>query len=62
VTYKTIRRDRVKPGDLALHKDNQLDAREVARVDGDSIWIWIGRDPFGPYPRENYTYSRRTSS
>jgi hypothetical protein len=51
-----------RPGDWALHRNNQLDAREVARVEGRYVWIFIGASKAGPYPRENYTFSRKSST
>lgn len=49
-----------EPGDWALHKGNRLDARKVAKVEGDLIWIYIDEVDVGPYPKENYTYSRES--
>jgi hypothetical protein len=44
-----------KPGDWALHTSNQLDSREVARVEGPLIWLWaFGDEPIGPFPAANY--------
>lgn len=50
-------------GDMALHKSNQLDAREVVRVeklDG-KLWIGlkIGEIEAWPCPAKNYIYTRR---
>jgi hypothetical protein len=59
VAWKAVRKP--KPGDWALHKCNTLDAREVARVEGRYVWIFIGASKAGPYPRENYTFSRASS-
>lgn len=58
--FKPVTIEEVQPGDLALHTSNQLDAREVSRIDGDQVWIFIGESNIGPLPAENYTYSRRT--
>jgi hypothetical protein len=56
--YKEVRGE-PRPGDSALHRSNQLDARPVARVEGPLVWIFIGDTEAGPYPKKNYTYSRK---
>lgn len=43
-----------KVGDLALHKNNRLDARPVAAVEGDMIRLQIGTIVAGPFPAANY--------
>lgn len=43
-----------QPGDWALHKSNQLDAREVASVDGDTIQLRIGDRLTPPVRAANY--------
>lgn len=48
----------VQPGDWALHNNGELDAREVARVDGDDVWLEVHGSNIGPLPLKNYTYSR----
>jgi hypothetical protein len=51
-----------QPGDLADHRSRELDPREVARVDGDMIWLYLmGPNEHGPFPAENYTFKRRVS-
>jgi hypothetical protein len=47
-----------QPGDLATHRSNDLDAREVSRVEATVVWIWIDRTEAGPFPANNYTYKR----
>lgn len=41
-------------GDRALHKNNQLDSREVVAVVGDQIVLQIGTVRTDPVPAENY--------
>lgn len=51
-------------GDWALHKSNQLDAREVVRVseNGEDIWIRIGHLPaVGPLAARRYTFTAPTT-
>ena len=51
-------------GDWALHKSNQLDAREVVRVseNGEDIWIRIGDlPPTGPLLACRYTFTAPTT-
>lgn len=43
-----------KPGDWALHKNNQLDARQVVEVIGDTITLDIFGKPTPPVPAANY--------
>ena len=43
-----------KPGDLALHKNNQLDARPVEVVEGDQIRLRIGSIVTDFIPASNY--------
>lgn len=47
-----------QPGDWADHVSGDLDPREVARVEGDSVWLLIFGNEIGPFPRDNYTYIR----
>lgn len=44
-----------QPGDMALHKNNQLDAREVAYVGGSLIRLRIGDLITEAVPADNYT-------
>lgn len=43
-----------QPGDWAQHRYRDLDAREVVKVEGDSIYIRIGTLDAGPMPASNY--------
>lgn len=43
-----------KVGDLALHKNNQLDSRLVAAVEGKNIRLQIGTIITDPVPASNY--------
>lgn len=43
-----------KPGDMALHINNQLDARPVESVEGDTICLRIGSIVTEPVPASNY--------
>lgn len=52
-----------QPGDIADHRSRELDPREVARVEGDQIWLHLVTDePSGPFPAANYTYQRETKA
>ena len=58
-----IRKSRVRPGDIAL-SNRGLDGREVSRIEQNAegvwmVWIWIGAQVSGPYPADNYTFTRR---
>ena len=51
-----------QPGDLALHVNGQLDAREVVAVNGaKSVVLDIMGKLAGPLPKKNYTYRRRVA-
>lgn len=43
-----------KPGDMALHKSNTLDARPVESVEGRMIRLRIGSVITDPIPAANY--------
>ena len=43
-----------QPGDRALHKNNQLDSREVVEVIGTKITLRIGTVVTDPVPMSNY--------
>jgi hypothetical protein len=59
-----IRADRVRVGDMALHKSNTLDPRPVAEVDhaARTVRLAIGSVVTAPIPRSNYTYTRRAET
>lgn len=46
-------------GDIAIHVNGNLDPREVADVRGDEVWLWLGISRIGPFPKSNYTYTRK---
>lgn len=49
------RLQRPQPGDWVEPHSRELDAREVARVSGDEVWLFLGGDePAGPFPLDNY--------
>ena len=48
----------VLPGDLADHISGELDPREVVRVDGRYVYLDIFGQTYGPFPKENYTFTR----
>ena len=48
----------VLPGDLADHVSGELDPREVVRVDGSYVYLDILGQTCGPFPKENYTFTR----
>lgn len=50
----------VRPGDIADHVSGSLDPREVSRVDAHNIWLRLDGGDFGPCPKLNYTFIRRT--
>lgn len=43
-----------QPGDMALHKNNELDARPVEGVAGSWITLRIGSMVTAPVPAANY--------
>ncbi|MDP9820421.1 hypothetical protein [Nocardioides massiliensis] len=43
-----------QPGDMALHVNNQLDARPVESVEGEFIRLRIGSLVTDPVPASNY--------
>lgn len=51
-----------QPGDLALHVNNQLDARPVETVEGDSICLRIGTVVTPPLPASNYHRIERSEA
>ena len=59
-TRITVRADRVRPGDIALHKSLTLDSRPVAEVDhaARTVRLRIGTVLTPSIPRNNYTYTR----
>lgn len=48
----------VLPGDLADHVSGVLDPREVVRVDGSYVYLDILGQTCGPFPKDNYTFTR----
>lgn len=57
---KDEQRDKPRVGDLAWHRYNELDPREVARIEEDQIWLRMHRGPegvIGPFLAENYYYT-----
>lgn len=48
----------VLPGDLADHVSGELDPREVVRVDGNYVYLDILGQTCGPFPKDNYTFTR----
>lgn len=48
----------VRPGDIANHVEG-LDSREVTRVDGSQVWLYLLTSEGGPFPKMNYTFKRR---
>lgn len=55
ITTSTTQSNGFQPGDMALHKNNQLDARPVESVEGDTIRLRIGSVVTSPVPAANYT-------
>lgn len=55
-----VEREDVKPGDWALHVGKHLDAREVTKVRHitGEVWLFLLTTETGPFPLENYTYTR----
>lgn len=61
----------VQPGDWAWRVNPDLDPREVTRIEpfvfdpvpgnpeGSGVWIHLLTGSAGPFPAENYTYTRR---
>ena len=48
----------VLPGDMADHVSGGLDPREVVRVDGSYVYLDILGQTCGPFPKDNYTFTR----
>ena len=48
----------VLPGDWADHVSGVLDPREVVRADGSYVYLDILGQTCGPFPKENYTFTR----
>ena len=48
----------VLPGDLADHVSGELDPRKVVRVDGIYVYLDILGQTCGPFPKDNYTFTR----
>lgn len=59
--FHRIKSTEIKVGDWALHRNEKLDARRVAKVEGTNIWLELspGGGMFGPLPRRNYVFQRR---
>lgn len=55
--FAAPRKSRV--GMWADHASGTLDPRQVTRDDGDTIWLDILGKESGPYPADNYTYTKR---
>lgn len=46
-------------GDLASHKFQDLDSREVVKVEGSNLWLLMAGAPAGPFQIRNYTFKRQ---
>lgn len=58
MAYTTVTVTDVKPGDYASHKYRDLDRREVTRIEGDQVWLYLLTGEAGPFPADNYTFVR----
>lgn len=52
----------IEVGDWVDHKYIDLDARQVAKIKGDNIWLYMLSDkPQGPFLLDNYKVSSKKS-
>lgn len=58
--WHRVKATAVKPGDIATHRNGQLDSRRVTRVEGSDIWLelLVSGKEHGPFPRRNYVFER----
>jgi hypothetical protein len=50
----------IEVGDWVEPHSRELDPREVAKVEGDQLWLYILTDePQGPFPLDNYMVTRK---
>lgn len=50
-------------GDLVQPWGRELDPREVAKVEGDQIWLYLLTNiPAGPFPLDNYEVVRKAGA
>ena len=58
IKYIRIPPRAVLPGDSADHISGQLDPRKVVRTDDNFVYLDILGQTCGPFPKENYTFTR----
>lgn len=52
--------DWIEVGDWVEPHSRDLDPREVAKIEGDKLWLWLFTDkPAGPFPIDNYMITRK---
>lgn len=50
----------IEVGDWVEPWNHSLDPREVAKIEGDQLWLFILTDkPQGPFPIDNYIVTRK---
>lgn len=50
----------IEVGDWVEPHSRELDPREVAKIEGDRLWLWAFSDtPIGPFPLDNYVVYRK---
>jgi hypothetical protein len=50
----------IEVGDWVEPHSRELDPREVAKIEGDQLWLYLlTDDPVGPFPIDNYIVSRK---
>lgn len=55
--------DEIEVGDWIEPHSRELDPREVARVEGDQVWLYLlGDEPYGPFPLDNYVLTRKADA
>jgi hypothetical protein len=52
--------NRIEVGDWVEPHSRDLDPREVARIEGDKVWLYILTDKqMGPFPLDNYVLAHK---
>lgn len=48
----------VRPGDLARFRARRLDIRQVTQVTEQAVWLDLGGESMGPFPKHSYRFAR----
>lgn len=52
----------IEVGDWVEPHSRELDPREVAKIEGDQLWLYfLTEEPAGPFPIDNYRVSRKAA-